>query len=132
MRREGWTYAAIGRELGVTNSAVRYACDEEARQKMWATRTEAQRSGVCPDCGAQSTIRYVNGVRRVSRCRDCDAKRHTKVRDGTAYCPACDAWKPLEAFGRSDKHPQRGVRGECRACETARRREYRQRMRAAS
>ena len=62
LRREGLTYAEIGRHFELSEDAVRYACDEEARakarQSALATMRRKRRAGeyrhhdlaVCPRC----------------------------------------------------------------------------------
>jgi DNA-directed RNA polymerase subunit RPC12/RpoP len=122
LHAEGLTYVEIGRRLGVTDMAIRFACDPEARTRANAYHDAWQRSGQCPDCGAQTT-RRAGGV--YARCRDCASRARVKVIDGTAYCPTCDTWKPLDQFSRSGRSPARGVHKECRPCDSARRRRWR-------
>jgi hypothetical protein len=123
LRAEGWTYRQLAAKYSVTPGAIRFACDDAARAKSAAYGAEWQRQGTCPDCGAAATRHSLTWQ---LRCMDCAARARTKAQDGEAYCSCCDTWKPLDEFTPSSKRKARGVRNECRACETARRRKYRE------
>jgi hypothetical protein len=122
LRSDGWTYQKLADHFGVTLNAVWFACNDEARHRATARTQAWQRAGVCPDCGDPAT-RHGGGIQ--SRCVKCALTRLTYVRDGRAHCPTCEQWKPLAEFTPCPSKPYRGVRTECRACETTRRREYR-------
>jgi hypothetical protein len=116
---EGRSYASIAKEMGVSDSAIALACNEETYRK---TRERARAwiyAGKCPDCGAPAT--RAGGQ---SRCRKCAFEKMSTVRGDEARCSTCQEWKPLDAFTKSND-PYRRVRGECRACGTVRRREWR-------
>lgn len=124
LRADGMPARAIGERLGVSHTSVYRALypnhpsysAEKARVYLY--------SATCPDCGGERN-------RYRARCQGCAAKAQTKVADGRAYCPACSTWKPLADFSPSKWRATRGVHGECRACDSARRRAYRARHRVA-
>lgn len=123
LQAEGLTYTAIAKRLGVRYQSVRRACDEAVRERIAAY----QRTGVCPDCGTQTT-RYAGGVS--SRCPRCAGKRAaTTVRPDTLQCLRCREWKPDSAFprNRGGALVRRGRHDSCRVCGTVIRREYRER-----
>lgn len=124
-RAAGETYASIARDLGVSPTAVAYACDPVQRERSAKRLAEWVRSGSCPDCGAPCTNR------KGTRCQACaTAARATSVRDGELYCSACDTWKPDDAFPHSRAERVRVRRGRhtmCRACLTEQKRDWRAR-----
>lgn len=125
LRAEGWTYAAIAHELGVSRVAIRLACDSRAREDSAARLSEWQRSGTCPDCGGQASR---NGKRQ-HRCRACARKQMaTSVRAATLRCLTCRQWLPDGAFPRNRTESQRrGRHGHCRDCTTEQKRRWRAR-----
>lgn len=123
LRADGMTWRALGLHFGVSSQAVMRACRDDVRERVDAAANRRAMSGTCVVCGKTGVTRAGHGK---GRCVDCAAKAATKVRDGEAYCPACTQWKPLDAFTQSAQHKHRGVHGECRACDTKRRRAYRE------
>lgn len=133
LRAEGLSYAAIGRRLGVSASAVRLALNPDENARIAARASAWQANGICPDCGGPATRK--KGTRthpRNGRCRPCAARVRAKVQDGHAYCPTCDTWKPRADFRPVASRPARGVHSECRDCDRARRRAHRERENAAA
>lgn len=123
MRREGMSYSKIGRTLGVSDSAIKLACNEEAYRKSRERARAWTYAGTCPNCGAPAT--RAGGQ---SRCRQCFWTDLTNIKDDQAKCGTCKEWKPLSEFTKATRRYRR-VRGECRACGTVRRREWRARNR---
>ena len=126
---DGESYTSLALDYGVSKAAVRLACDDEARRKMAEHSAIWQRSGSCPDCGAQTTHRSEGDA----RCRSCHAKtRAISVRDLELQCITCREWKPDQDFARNVAEPaRRGRHTQCRGCSTISRREHRQRNREA-
>lgn len=119
MHRQGMSYRKIGDALGVSDSAIYLACNEAAYRRSRERVRAWIYAGTCPDCGTPAT--RAGGQ---SRCRKCAFERLSTVRDGSAKCSTCNEWKPLSEFTKST-NAFRKVRGECRACGTIRRREWR-------
>lgn len=117
LHETGESYSALGRRYGVSATAVRRVCDHEFARCL-EERARAFQQSACPGCGAPTWAGR--------HCVDCVARARTKVHDGRAYCPACDTWKPVEDFSPSNGRRRRGVHMECRVCDTARRRRWRQ------
>jgi hypothetical protein len=126
----GESQSAVARALGVTPVAVARVVNTAVRERMDASRTAWGRKARCPDCGAQTT----RTRRTVShRCTECAARaRATSVRGTELRCSVCGEWKPEEEFylGKGKALiARRGRRHDCRACNNAARREYRNRNR---
>src|SRR5688500_3221363 len=117
----GWNKTAMARHFGVSWHSVHRALDPLARAKAAAISRAWQRGGVCPGCGKRATR---TGPKQ-HLCVACAAKGKAKVKDGSAYCPTCDVWKPLAEFSFSNTRPTRGVHTECRDCSTRRRKAWR-------
>ncbi len=128
LRELGLSYAEIGRRLGVSDTAVYYVLNPEARAQVSARDAEWRRAGTCPDCGGPAT-RLGGG--RQNRCRACADRARTLIRDGERRCSTCKQWLPLALFARSSwrKH---GYHGQCRACNTEAKRVWRARQKAAA
>lgn len=127
LRSEGLSYVEIGRRLRVSQKSIRLACDDEARRKDNELHAKWQRSGACPDCGAQTT-RVAGG--RSLRCVPCSSLRQrTSVRETTLRCARCHEWKPDEGFprNRAQSASRRGRHRLCRSCQTVVKREWRRR-----
>lgn len=129
----GESQAALAREYGVSAAAVHLAVNDEARAREREYRAQWQRSGVCPDCGTQSTRRGGSG--RSARCLRCAGKLRTfTARPDELLCSHCKAWKPDEEFylGQAKKLiARRGRKHQCRSCDNAARKDYRKRNREA-
>lgn len=127
LRASGMTYAAIGRVLGVTDRAVRLACDDNARARQALITRKWQRGGVCEDCGTQISRNATNPAKRCVRCAGLAAA--VNVRESELRCVTCREWKPDDMFPRSRAGAvsHRGRHDQCRACQTVARREYRNR-----
>lgn len=121
LRDQGLSYARIGRLLGVTGEAVRFAVNPEWRAKFAAYNAAYQREnkphqGICPDCGGISSDgRYRKGA----RCKPCHDKHSaTSVREHTLRCSACRYWLPDDDFPRAASNKQRRQRHAlCRPCQ---------------
>jgi hypothetical protein len=119
----GLSYQKIADRFGVSATAVMFACDDRARERMHAYVSEWQRQGVCVDCGGQCS-------RKFARCVACaSALRATTVGDGVLRCVNCREWKPDDEFpmGQNRTALRRGRHNNCRACQTVLRRAYRDR-----
>jgi ribosomal protein L37AE/L43A len=118
----------IAERFGVTYNAVRLAVNDEARKRAREYLANWQRSGVCPDCGTQTTRRATTGD---TRCIDCASRRRaTSVRSTALLCSGCRKWKPDDDFplNRVKRGKQRrGRHNFCRACSTKARQDYRER-----
>lgn len=121
----GMSMAAVGRALGVSADAVREAVDPAVRERMAERHARWQRSGTCPVCGGPAT-RGAGGVQH--RCRRCAARAAANETATEAKCVSCKRWKPLSEFSRRDS-PGRVTRQECRECDTAAKRAWRERNR---
>lgn len=130
LRTLGWTYARIGTHLGVTGHSVNMACDDAARERHHLRLHERAywRTGSCVDCGAP-----VSRYRPGSRCLACNAReKTTTVRDDSLLCSRCRLWLPDSHFPNHKRNPARRDRhAYCRACQTATKREYRERHKGA-
>lgn len=127
-REAGESYAAIARALGVSATAIRFACDPGEYARARRGNALFQRSGVCVDCGGACSR---NCSRPVSRCGRCAALALvTSVRPDALQCVGCREWKPDDAFPSNRAEPHRRNRhGQCRACQTRNKRAYRERTR---
>lgn len=129
----GESPAALAREYGVTINAVRRVVIPGERARMAATALEHHRRKGnpsqywdCPDCGARA--------RKGHRCRACYLIARYEERPqpidavGRVYCYRCRAYRPADEFSFDPRWPKRGFRREvCRACDSARRQDYRER-----
>ncbi len=127
---EGHTQSSVAEMLGVSASAVWFAVHPSAYERNMVLRSEWQRTGVCPDCGAKTSRTGGIGSRR---CIPCAARlATTSVRETELLCFSCREWKPDAAFpcNRGERAAcRRGRHNHCRACQTVLRREYRHRNR---
>jgi len=127
-RAAGETYPDIARSLGVSIAAVRFAVNDDERERAAQRVKEWQRSGTCIDCGQPCSRTF---RRKEHRCNACAGKaRITNVRDGELRCATCETWKPDDDFPRSSHVRcivRRGRHRVCRMCSTKLRREYRER-----
>lgn len=122
----------IARRLGVSVAAIRRVCIPAEAARMNAASAEWLKHGRCNACGGPCSRHRGKAFDPGRRCRTCASLGQTNVRDGEALCSTCKAWKPLRAFSPSRSRPIRGVHGECRACQTIRKREWRARRANAS
>lgn len=123
LRAQGLSYGEIGRRLGVSATAIQRVCDAAYHARDRARLAAQARRGICVDCGAPASHNY---SRPVARCKPCADARRPKVKDGQAYCPTCKTWKPLSDFSPSKQKTNRGVHGECKSCQAARRQAWRE------
>lgn len=128
LRERGLTIGQVAIELGVSKNMVWVVTTPGAYEKLLERNKERARSGgTCVDCGTAISLNY---SRRAQRCSECYAYAQTvNVRDKELRCTTCRKWKPDEEFprNRSAGFTRRGRHKECRACNTIRRREYRNR-----
>lgn len=129
LRAAGWTWLAIAKRFGVTPGAVRYAVLPHVRLQNAASRARFQTSGDCCECGAPCSHRS----RGPDRCAACAyAAQVINVRPATLRCITCRRWLPDDRFPSDKTNPaRRGRHGQCTACQTAARRDYRARNREA-
>lgn len=128
----GLNFAEIGRQLGVTGSAIERVCKPE---RLAGTRAySASRSAI-----HNSTFKSLCECGRRQRwhgkpCRLCHAESQiTSVRETTLYCSRCEEWKPDAQFSVNRSHPHRRSRCDwCRECDARAKREYRRRLRQAA
>jgi hypothetical protein len=118
----GESIAKIAADLGVSHTAVHRVVNPKVHDQMREYGRNWQKSGVCGQCGGANTRRY-------PICLACANKNRANVKDGTAYCPKCASWKPLDQFTPTPSRPGRQVHGECRACGTQRRAAWRDKNR---
>lgn len=115
----------LAARYGVSYTAVYRVVVPRVAERMAETHAAWQRSGECPDCGAQTTRR---GKDTSSRCIPCAVKRvTTSVRDTTLRCQTCREWKPDEAFPRGNRAARRNRHQQCRSCLTEAKRQWRER-----
>lgn len=122
----GERVADLATEYGVSLMAIYRVLKPETRERMNRTKDEWQRSGACPDCGAQTT-RRPHGYE--SRCERCAAiARASTVRDAELQCLTCGQWKPDDAFPHHRRRiARRGRHKQCRVCLTVAKRLWRER-----
>lgn len=129
LRASGLSYKAIGERLGVSDTAIYWACNPKQRARSFVITREWQRRGTCIECGAQCSR---TGGQPLHRCRRCsDKARVTTVRDTEMECVTCKQWKPDDAFplGRRRDQARRGRHRQCRVCLTVAKRKWRERTR---
>ena len=149
LRSEGHACGKIAAMLGVSEQAIRRVVVPGERERMEAQyrRTYA---GTCETCGGPClSIRHAgkrdhnpDGRELCQRCRsdekierirfDSDGAL-TEVRCSSEDCANGERWQPPENFGRGPSHRrfrEGGISNHCRACQTAKRRDYRRRNRA--
>jgi hypothetical protein len=105
---QGIPHSVIAKRLGVTPRSIGIAA-----KGGWL---DASRE--CVDCGAAVDP----GSQRCVACNN--AVRVKRDGEGRYYCPTCDTWKDPESF-TIQRSPYRPVRGTCRSCDTALKREWR-------
>ncbi len=120
----GQSIAALADEYAVTWNAVHKAITPGAYEQELAHKRKFALTGRCDDCGGP--MNRLSRYSGTTRCKPCADNARANVRDGRVYCPACATWKPLDHFSPSAQRKARGVHGECRACDTARRKAWRQ------
>lgn len=120
----GESLSALAREYGVTQAAVKRIVDAEHRAAMDSRIQRWMMGGVCRDCGKQGVSR------QKARCKKCASQAAaTSVRPGELWCSRCQQWLPDESFPHGDKtKARRGRHQYCRQCNTAARRQYREKV----
>lgn len=138
---EGETIAALAREYGVTDRAVRRVVTPGGQERdLQATRR--WRTSVCETCGGPA-MKLVGGKKAHNPdgrllCRICRAKRRRKklrydpaTGEVKLACGACGETKPVAAFGARVRRALAEGRATggccCTACSTARRTAFRNR-----
>lgn len=128
LREEGLTYDAIAERLGVSASGIRRVCNPKAlsraRARNIVTSHERNHSrGRTCKCGEPIS----NDAKRCVSCRH--DKSATTVRKSTLRCRVCEKWKADAKFPADASRPRRRNRRQtCRECETALKRQYRDRQ----
>jgi hypothetical protein len=121
MRAEGMYYSAIGRALGVSETAVRRALDPAVRQKMHTAVLEWTRKNKRAPCkGGCGTLVWTQTSGRKGYCLTCSgAQRATVgVGEGVLECAKCGEWKADEEFySRPTAVVRRGRRTVCKVCD---------------
>ena len=125
MRSEGATLQAVADHFGVSPAAVWRVTAPGGRETFTAYKRRQQQQGTCQECGGPCSSNLSKPARL---CAECEAFSRILVREEEAWCGDCKAWLPKDRFGKASD--RRGVRGLCRSCETARRRNYRERNRS--
>lgn len=126
----GESYSSIARDLGVSVDAVRRVCDPRVKVSMeaaslaWHRRRRELCRGGCGRLVWVSTRRDATGF-----CPGClQRERCESARLGELRCARCHEWKPDDEFPRRrETKTRRGRHGLCRRCQTAARRDYRER-----
>lgn len=123
-----WTQPELMERFGVSSHAIQYALNPTARA--YSKRKQLSYRLPCPECGALVTKPF--GEKKATftgLCVSCLGKlRSTAVRSDSLHCARCDEWKPDSAFPRNrSEKAHRGRHRVCRSCNTAMRREYRER-----
>lgn len=124
-----YTQAFLAQHFGVSSSRIGQVINPELGLRVAQRHLEWQRNGTCTICGAICSRRYEHGV-YVSRCRACFIENATStVRPDTLKCGTCQRWLPDAAFSHSKNTSRlrRGRRQRCTQCDTAARRDYRER-----
>ena len=122
LRVQGLTLQQIADQFGVTDTAIRNACNPEASDRSAYLTSIWMKQGICIDCGAQISRSTLHDRRR---CHSCASKARVLANDTHAYCSTCKQWLPRDQFARSQSR-FRTVHNECRECQTKRRRAYRE------
>lgn len=123
----GHTFTEIAQDFGVTWAAINRIISPGAYERYANASRAWQLTGTCDICGASAT-RRAKGL--PTRCRDCSAKSlATSVRDTTLWCATCKQWKPDDQFSRSNSVSKlrRGRHRQCAACNTIKKRDWRNR-----
>ena len=123
LRAQGLTYAEIGRRLGVSDYAIKYACSDATARQAISGRSN-HRGLTCADCGREVT----GSIRR--RCLRCAGlAQATSVRPDELHCHRCSEWKPDGMFPHDagTRLARRGRHRVCRACQAGVKREWRER-----
>lgn len=148
MRRyqAGETPAALAREYGVSDVAVRRVVVPGVRERMYAANRRYWQA-TCAVCGGK-VVSNPSRERTDGRvlCRQCsNAERRERlrfnehgilvaVRCSMLDCANGERWQPPANFPHGPRHHDvrpGGIHGQCRACNTRSRREYRKRHREA-
>jgi hypothetical protein len=129
LRAQGWSWSKLAERFGVTTQAVTRVCDPEVAARMSASYLESQRRQRMPCRGGCGRLVWQIG-NRSGYCTRCVAAQRTAgdVRPAELRCIVCRQWKPDDEFGTSHgRLSRRGHDSDCRACASARRRDYRRR-----
>jgi hypothetical protein len=136
-RQAGETYTRIAADYGVHPTAIeqvtkRLTDPEWAEQNRKYKRLYQRRhlrTGSCKGCGKTIWTR----PNQTGLCRSCYGLAYAaSVREDALRCGRCGEWKPDEDFPH--RHAAKARRGRhtlCRGCQTAARRDHRERNRDA-
>lgn len=128
LRAQGWSWQRLADRFGVSTTAVARVCDEATRERLAANLERWQRGGVCDDCGGP--MNRISRRAGSKRCKSCAYQAAlTTVRGDSVWCYDCKQWKPRSEFqaNRSTRKTAGGIHRQCRACNTAAKREWRHR-----
>jgi hypothetical protein len=141
-RRQGLTYEAIGKLMGVSTYWASMLCDDDRRKALdQRARACLKGTGVCVDCGGPMTRNTHQASARGKnheRCMACFRAHQTRqsfnarVVNETLKCGICHQFLPFHEYpqGMLARFLERG-KGKspnCRTCDTAARVAYRERQ----
>jgi hypothetical protein len=137
LRAEGMTYQQLADHFSVSVTALEIVFNAKIRTRNragTARRNRELREPCLGGCGALVWRHGAQGRARTGYCPACSGlRRATTVRETTLRCSLCGEWKPDEAFPLQRAAKARRARaGDCRSCQTIRRREHRKRQAAGS
>lgn len=126
-----WTYQALADHFGVSDSAIIRVVNPEQAARMYKHTLEAARRKRVPCKGGCGRLVWMTTPDRTGLCQKCLAIEHASVnvRETELRCTRCGEWKPDSEFSKASRaaYARRGLRNNCRACQTEVRREFRAR-----
>ena len=132
---DGVSITEIARRLGVSWAGVqRVVVPGRLERSRLTSDAWASTNGKPCIEGCGRTVSYVGSRYHSGRCRECaSVALATTATPTTLQCCSCREWKPDEEFphNRAEKFGRRGRHNQCRVCQTAARRDHRQRNREA-
>jgi hypothetical protein len=126
----GWSYHALARHFDVSDRAVARVIDPAVDADMQARTLETLRAKRRPCKGGCGRLVWTHQSGRSGYCHACvwSHRAVDYVRPDALRCSACGEWKADGEFGPRKQSPtRRGREAACRACQSARRADYRAR-----
>jgi hypothetical protein len=132
LHAEGWSYARLAVRYGVSEAAVGRVCNPRTRERMDENSKKHNRRARVPCRGGCGRLVWMHGrinkMTRTGFCQDCwnASKTAADERPEELRCTKCREWKQDENFTKEKgRKTRRGLKSQCRGCETIARRENR-------